>query len=258
MTSLEIYSFLSTLDNNEHHLKRYCNFIEKCSLSNSKKTRIELGYTEKHHILPKALFPEYKSFKHNKWNKVYLTFRQHILCHYMLMKAFPSIDSMAYAFNMMATSKKLTKLNIILLEEAKCKFIQRMSQFHSGKRKTEEAIQKSAISRRGMKRSAESKERMSKSQIGKVLSPETREKIRNTSIGKIHSAETKKKMSGRNVSPQTREKISKIHTGKKVSIETREKMRKSQTGKILSLETKQKMSIARKKYLENKQQKESE
>jgi len=68
---------------NPHFLKRYVRFISQ--LINLPKE----GYTENHHIVPVCLFPEYKNFKSYPWNKITLSARQHLIAHYMLMKAFP-------------------------------------------------------------------------------------------------------------------------------------------------------------------------
>ena len=51
-------------------------------------TADESQYTERHHILPKAIFPEYKS---ESWNIVKLSAKDHFLAHYLLFKMFPVI-----------------------------------------------------------------------------------------------------------------------------------------------------------------------
>lgn len=88
MSSINIYAILESKPNNPHYLKRYYKFIQFCQEINQNIDENE--YMEEHHICPKAedLFPEYKSFKHNPWNKINLTFRQHIICHLMLAKAY--------------------------------------------------------------------------------------------------------------------------------------------------------------------------
>lgn len=45
------------------------------------------GKTELHHILPESMFPEYKDLRKHKWNGVYLTYREHFVCHLLLEKA---------------------------------------------------------------------------------------------------------------------------------------------------------------------------
>ncbi len=98
MSNVDIYTILSSKPHNKHHLNRYFNFILACSQANSGKTKEELGYTEKHHICPRAkdLFPEYKSFTKNPWNGVVLTARQHFIAHWMLWKAYGGSQSFAF------------------------------------------------------------------------------------------------------------------------------------------------------------------
>lgn len=43
------------------------------------------GYTEKHHILPKSLFPEYAN---EKWNLVTLVYEKHVKSHELLFRIF--------------------------------------------------------------------------------------------------------------------------------------------------------------------------
>lgn len=89
-----IENILTSKPHNKHYLNRYLKFIN--SLANQKITK---GETEIHHICPKSsdLFPEYKSFKINPWNKINLTFRQHFVAHYMLSKIYPD-SKQIYAF----------------------------------------------------------------------------------------------------------------------------------------------------------------
>src|ERR1035437_2166911 len=98
MTSTDIYSLLSSKSHNKHHLKRYYTFILACIQINSTKTKEELGYTEKHHICPKAsdLFPEYKSFRKNQWNKALLTGKQHKIAHILLWKSYGGSQTTAF------------------------------------------------------------------------------------------------------------------------------------------------------------------
>ena len=44
------------------------------------------GKTELHHVLPKSMFPEYKNLREHSWNGVYLTAREHFICHWLLTK----------------------------------------------------------------------------------------------------------------------------------------------------------------------------
>lgn len=93
MTSKDIYSILSSKQNNPHYLNRYFKFIQ----SLQSQTKIK-GVTEEHHICPKAkdLFPEYKSLKLNPWNSTHLTRKQHWVAHWILAKAYGNSQAIAF------------------------------------------------------------------------------------------------------------------------------------------------------------------
>lgn len=114
---MDIYLILSSKPYNSHHLNKYINFIEKCQ----QKNKGFEGYTEKHHICPKAkdMFPEYTDLKENPWNCAILTARQHFIAHTMLCKVYKgvySVVSAAWAMKhkngMMMTSRAYEKLKL--------------------------------------------------------------------------------------------------------------------------------------------------
>jgi hypothetical protein len=90
MNSNDIYTILSSKPHNPHYLKRYIKFITSCGIKNSKLTDDHIGYTEKHHICPKAksMFPEYSSFYTCPWNMIRLTASQHFVAHHILANAY--------------------------------------------------------------------------------------------------------------------------------------------------------------------------
>lgn len=92
-----IKDLLRSKAHNSHFLERYIKFIENATPT--------LGYSESHHICPKAidLFIEFASFKKNPWNKIRLSARQHFIAHWMLRKAYGG--SQNYAFVAMCTQK---------------------------------------------------------------------------------------------------------------------------------------------------------
>lgn len=63
------------------YTKWYFNIIK-----NAKSRTMPRSETEHHHILPRSIYPEYENLKENPWNGIYLTFREHLLCHWMLFK----------------------------------------------------------------------------------------------------------------------------------------------------------------------------
>lgn len=95
---MDIYALVLSQATNIHYAKRYVNYIAACVKKNQQND--DIGYTEKHHILPVNRYPEFKNFKQYPWNCAVLTYRQHILAHWLLWKVF---DDHAHvkAFRMM-------------------------------------------------------------------------------------------------------------------------------------------------------------
>lgn len=79
---------LKSKPHNPHYLNRYIKFIA---------TRAQITIHETHHICPKAkdLFPEYADLKSHKWNSIGLSYREHILAHVMLWKAYGGSQALA-------------------------------------------------------------------------------------------------------------------------------------------------------------------
>lgn len=109
---MNIYNLLSVNKHNPHYLNRYISFINKRNIN-----RI-LEHKENHHILPQSLFPEYDK---EKWNKIFLTPREHLLAHYILAKALGgkhwiSVNRMLKCENPYQHRKSFNKLNSVLYE----------------------------------------------------------------------------------------------------------------------------------------------
>ena len=83
--------FLDIKDTPE--LKRYLEFVIY-----NKVTKGEDLHGEKHHLFPRALYPQ---FKKAKWNQFYLRAADHIRAHYYLYKALPNNVKVLFALNMM-------------------------------------------------------------------------------------------------------------------------------------------------------------
>lgn len=91
MLSTSIYRILISIECDKRHVDRYVRFLELCERMNRDLT--ECTYTEQHHILPQALFPELRK------EKVYLfelTARQHFIAHMILHKAYGGVMSKAF------------------------------------------------------------------------------------------------------------------------------------------------------------------
>ena len=80
--------------------------------------------SERHHILPKGrlMFPEYKSLKENPWNGVYLTLREHYLCHLLLTKMTIGEPRRSAIYGLMRFSSGIEKCNSHRYEKAKSLF----------------------------------------------------------------------------------------------------------------------------------------
>lgn len=68
------------------YLEKYINLVTEY--------KTDKEYTELHHILPKSLFPQYKT---EKWNLVKLSGVDHFYAHYYLHKALPLEPNMTFA-----------------------------------------------------------------------------------------------------------------------------------------------------------------
>jgi hypothetical protein len=72
-------------------------------------------YSEKHHILPKSIFPEYE---YSSWNIVKLPYRAHFLAHLFLAKGTKN-QKLNFAFTKMCEFSKSSWKNSRLYEESK-------------------------------------------------------------------------------------------------------------------------------------------
>ena len=127
----------NTFSSNNKYIKRYLSIIEKALSENRvlhKKNHTEYTYYEGHHILPKSLYPEYKSFKEHSWNKVLLTPKEHFICHLLILKHFKEEKNLRAERKMSRAVFKMNlegkynskayskfKLNLTCSEETKAK-----------------------------------------------------------------------------------------------------------------------------------------
>lgn len=103
----------SNYNYNEFYLDRYFNFCNSLIRKYNYK-KIDKQESEKHHILPVSLFPE---FSKEKSNIINISLREHYLAHWILAKIFGG--KMWFAFNQMKRIIKNPKKNSILYEYSK-------------------------------------------------------------------------------------------------------------------------------------------
>lgn len=132
--------------------KLYINIINKSlSLNRIKRNKNDKDYIyyEKHHILPSALYPEYKNLNINKWNSVLLTAREHFICHLLLWKHYKFLNS-NHQYKMGRAIKAMQKMgeyNSKLYESYKLTL-----------KNSKESKIKNSISHKGKKHGPKSKE----------------------------------------------------------------------------------------------------
>ena len=141
---MDIYNTLATKPHNSHYLRRYVAFIIACM------TKTYDCYTEKHHICPQAddMFPEYKDLREHPWNNAVLTARQHFIAHILIWKAFPQVESQAFALYAMRY-KNGQKLNSRIFAELKAHCITLISRNSKTWKHTSESKRKRSDKMRG-------------------------------------------------------------------------------------------------------------
>lgn len=167
-------------------------------------------YVEKHHINPRCL-----GGNNTKENLVFLTYKEHFICHLLLTKCYDGIakSKMHFALWKMLkgnhymdrnlSSKKLEIYRLLYIKNLKGRTFSpqtrlKISLALTGKSKTPEHIK----IMKQYKATNQTKEKIRQARIGKHLSIETKEKLKmiftgntNPMFGKNHSLQTIEKMS---------------------------------------------------------------
>lgn len=182
--------------------KRIYSAIIKNRLSNPLP---ESEYGQKHHILPKSLYPDKKN---DPKNIVKLSYREHYVCHWLLTKIYPCKE-MTYAFYLMNCYQNKMYINSHAFQMSRKAF----NEINRGKRLSDETKTKMSEAKKGKHLSEETKKKLSEASkwqknpnFGKHHSDEIKKKIsdilktkmnneKNPFYGRHHSEETKKKMS---------------------------------------------------------------
>ena len=91
---MDIRSAFESQPHSPEWLTRYLEFLDTVVAPG-------VGPRDRHHILPKAVFPRFVSLRYNPWNKAILRPADHLLAHYFLMRALPECQEMRWAFKFM-------------------------------------------------------------------------------------------------------------------------------------------------------------
>jgi len=117
------------------HFDRYIQLISYYLVNHQTVKDSLPGTFEKHHILPRKIFPQYMC---SKWNIVILPAKAHYLAHYLLFKAC-SDKSFVYAFNQMRRISKSNGVsNCRLYASVKKEFAEIISQNNSSRAMSDE------------------------------------------------------------------------------------------------------------------------
>jgi len=150
---MNIKNIAETIKHNEFHLDRYIKFVELCQSHNKVNN---YDYMENHHILPKALFPEYADLRKHKWNKIRISARHHYIAHHILAKCFGG--SMWFAVRMMQ-NYNIKKKNIHAHYVPKSSILYEMAR--------KEAVKQITLSAKGRTTSQETRNKMSVAHINR-------------------------------------------------------------------------------------------
>lgn len=202
----------------------------------------ELKYFEKHHILPKSIFPEYTK---SEWNLVRLTYQNHYKAHEILAQICISEQhsiSMLHAWNIIAHKAyaKIDAITYSILRENRVNAL-------TGKKQSQEHVDRRTSKLIGLKRSEEQIKEMSRIRMGSKLLESTKIKISESLTGRTQSKENIEKRASKirgrkyteehckNMSkgftPEIRKRMSEIRLGTTNSEETRKHISESLTGR---------------------------
>lgn len=184
---------------NNRWLQRYLKFVHLFNTTES-------ANTHNHHILPKSLFKEFKSFTKYPENKSIITHRAHLIAHYLLARAIGG--EMWYAYNNMNAFNVRMSSRLYAYGQEQLSLLQSIRQKKwlktndhpkgmLGKKHSIESKQKIGEYGKWKIHSDEIKHRLSENWKNKSESDklEIINKISNSKIGQRHSDETKKILS---------------------------------------------------------------
>jgi len=156
---------MAKLDNK--YSKTYQRIIDKAiarNFTSRNQARTVLGYVEKHHIIPKCI-----GGSEEKSNLVYVTAKEHFVCHHLLTKMFDDAEiarKMRFAMNKMARkslNQQRIRVTARIFEKMRRDFSKDISEMTFGKLKgpmSEKHKMAISIGGSGVPKSKETRERM--------------------------------------------------------------------------------------------------
>ena len=200
---------MNLLDNK--YSRWYYAIISKAQAEGRVKAGSKVHY-DRHHIIPTSL-----GGSNERSNKVWLTSREHFICHILLMKCTEGKAkmSMAYAWNRMSTSKRYGSKQYELLRNQYRQQVTGENNPFFGKSHNKETIERIRLQKIGKSVNK-----------GAYQSPEKRAKISASLTGRKNPA-TAEKLRGRKHTEQHRLNSINGRKGYEHSMETKEKLRQA-------------------------------
>jgi hypothetical protein len=146
------------------HSSKYClwyrNIITKALKRNDNKTNLikKFGYVELHHILPRCMCDNEDQIK-DKVNHIYLTAREHFICHLVLSRMFPENYKLKHAI----TSFQMSRNGKRKLSSGQYAIIKKLLSISISNTNTGKIPWN-----KGKTHSKETKDKISKTQSGKI------------------------------------------------------------------------------------------
>ena len=137
-----------------------------------------IGYTERHHIIPRCLGGNEKD------NLVYLTAREHFIAHKLLYFINPENEKLFYAYWYMSTMTNNDNQE---------------RNYHIGSHEYERLKILMSERKKGKPRSEKTKQKIREAKLGSTHTDETKQKIRNGRLGTTHTLETIQKIRAANI-----------------------------------------------------------
>ena len=198
------------------------------------KGRASVGYTERHHIIPKCM-----GGTDVVDNLVSLYPEEHYLAHLLLCKMYVGNQKLLYAAMNMTTGSMINngKRNNKAYGWLRRQYSESMSGDNNPNRRNPEIQKEAAKKRIGQKRTEATKLNMSKAQKGRTFSEETKIKMSEAAKNRPPiSDETRQKLSqksrgrtgpwaGKTMPDEVRAKMSAAKLGRKMSEEAKEKIK---------------------------------
>lgn len=142
-------------ENYSKYARWYLSIVNNAKIrANSRKKAISiLGYVEAHHIFPKCL-DEFSLGVSDTQNLVYLTAREHFICHLLLCKIFPENVKLRFAVSCFLRDKTGNrKLSSRQIEIARKLHAQSVSENNKGKIPWNKGISRTELERNNISKS---------------------------------------------------------------------------------------------------------